>query len=334
MNLIQNTVNTLLPSNRKTTSGGWLSFNAPCCHNRGERMDDKRRGNVKIEKDGFVYNCFNCGFSAGWQPGKTFSKNTELLFKWLNVTDDALSKLKFEAGRPIGIASKIETPVVILQPIELPEQSLPIVKWIEAGNQSKELIGCIDYIFNRGLTLDDYNWHWTPAAGYKDRVLIPFYNDKVIVGYTGRKIKDGKPKYLTHSQNGYVFNIDAQTYDKKFVIVSEGQFDAISIEGVAIMHNDPNPAQCFKINSLRKEVIVVPDRDAAGLVMIAAAVKNSWSISMPPWGDDIKDISKAVEVYGKAYTLATILHYKISNPTAVGVAYKNTAAKYGITVKI
>jgi hypothetical protein len=330
MNLIQETINKLLPSTRKNTSGGWISFNAVCCHHRGERMDDKQRGGIKIEKDGFVYHCFNCGFAAGWQPPKQFTINTKKLFEYLNVSAGELDKLSFESTRPIDRLTNIDLPIVVLKPIELPEQSLPIVKWIETGNQSKELIGCIEYIFNRGLTLDDYNWHWTPAAGYKDRVLIPFYNDTVIVGYTGRKIKEGNPKYLTHSQNGYVFNIDAQTYDKKFVIVSEGQFDAISIGGVAIMHNDPNPAQCFKINSLRKEVIVVPDRDAAGVKMLEAAVKNGWSISMPPWGDDIKDISKAVEVYGKAYTLATILHYKQSNHS-VGVTYKKTAAKYGIT---
>jgi hypothetical protein len=327
MNLIQTSLLSILPPNRKTTSGGWLSFNSVCCHHKGERMDDKRRGNVKIEKDGFVYNCFNCGFAAGWQPGKLFSNNTKMLFLWLGMPLEELKRLGLKVrGMKDELDNIPKTFSLDLADIKLPDDTFPISEWIKLGCTNIELTSCIEYIQGRGLTLDDYNWHWSITNGYRDRVLIPFYNQGKIVGYTGRKIVNGNPRYLTHSQNGYVFNIDAQTYDKKFVIVVEGQFDAIASEGVAIMHNNPNDEQCFRINQLAREVIVVPDRDAPGIKMLEAADKNGWSISLPPWGDDIKDVSKAVEVFGKAYTLAAILHYRESGKIRIN-SQKNKLEK-------
>ena len=324
MNLIQASLQSILPPNRKTTSGGWLSFNAPCCHHKGERLDDKQRGGVKFEKDGFVYHCFNCGFAAGWQPGKLLSNNTKNLFLYLGMPFDDLQRIGLKVrGIKDDLATESNTFFSLeLKDINLPEDTLPISEWIKLGCNEPELISCITYIQGRGLTLDDYNWHWSATNGYRDRVLIPFYNQTHIVGYTGRKIVDGKPKYLTHSQNGYVFNIDAQTYDRAYVIVVEGQFDAIASDGVAIMHNEPSETQCFRINSLGKEVIVVPDRDAPGAKMLAAAVEHGWSMSLPPWGEEIKDVAKAVEVHGKAYTLAAILHYKESNKTKIEIKKK------------
>jgi DNA primase len=138
-------------------------------------------------------------------------------------------------------------------------------------------------------------------------VLIPFFQDGKIVGYTGRKITEGKPKYLTDAQPGYVFNIDRQTDDREYLIVVEGQFDAIAVDGVAIMSNDPNPTQVARINQLGKKVIVVPDRDKPGAKMIETALANGWSVSMPDWEDDIKDCADAMKRYGRLYTLFTIL---------------------------
>ena len=47
--------------------------------------------------------------------------------------------------------------------------------------------------------------------GYRDRLIVPFYSKKQIVGYTCRKVKEGKPKYVSEQQPGYVFNLDAQS---------------------------------------------------------------------------------------------------------------------------
>jgi hypothetical protein len=267
-----------------------------------------------VENDGFVFHCFNCNFAAGWTPGKLLSKNTKDLFKWLGLNE-------FDVGKLNLLALKIKDDQPVLKKAlnfelverPLPDDCLPIDTWIAEGSQDADLLDVISYLVDeRKVGWPWYNWHWSAAPGYRDRVIIPFYQDGKVVGYTGRKIKPGKPKYLTDSQSGYVFNIDQQHRNREYVIVVEGQFDAIAIDGVAIMTNDPNDAQVARINSLGREVIVVPDKDRPGAGLVKSAINNKWSASLPPWEDDIKDVADAVKRYGRLYVLTTILHYKVT----------------------
>lgn len=315
MNEIQAGLLALLPAKRKTTPSGWTSFNAPCCHHRGERRDDRLRGGILLNSTGgFQYHCFNCNYKAGWQPGKLLSKNTKALFKWVGMSDTDVSKLNL-----IALKLKDDQPsekrklTFELEERHLPEDCKPITEWITEGSNDPDLVAVIDYILGRGMEFSWYNWHWSSANGYRDRVILPFYHDGKIVGWTGRKIKDGKPKYLTDAQPGYVFNLSDQTNNRAFVVAVEGQFDAVAIDGVAFMHNEPNETQAARLNALGREVIVVPDNDRAGAKMIEKAIEYGWSVSLPPWGKDIKDVADAVKKYGRLYTLYSIVHYKESN---------------------
>lgn len=332
MSEIQAALQALLPPKKKLTPSGWTSFNAPCCHNRGESKDNRQRGGILLNPNGgFQYHCFNCNFKAGWSSGHLLSKNTKNLFKWLGLSNTDIDKLAFIAlqnkqdqpGNKITIKFELEEKT-------LPNNCLPIDTWIAEGTQDSDLLDVISYLINeRKIEWDWYPWHWSPDNGYRDRVILPFYHNEKIVGWTGRKIRDGKPKYLTDTQPGYVFNIDHQTYNRKYVIVVEGQFDAIAVDGVAVMHNEPNETQCSRINALGKEVIVVPDRDKPGAKLIQIALNNNWSVSLPPWEDDIKDTADAVRRYGRLYTLFTILHYRETNEIKIQLLKKKLEALNG-----
>jgi hypothetical protein len=312
MNTIQARVQLALPPKRKITPSGWESFNAPCCHHNGEKVDTRKRGGIMFSGDGFTYHCFNCSFKAGWQPGKLLSKNTRSLFSWLSISDSEIQQLAFDAIKQKDDQPKaVKLPNFELETTELPEDCLPIQQWINKGCEDSDFLEVVGYILDRGMSLDWCNWHWCSASGYRDRVIIPYYHEGRITGWTGRKIRDGKPKYLAHGQPGYVFNIDNQKDDRKFVIVVEGQFDAIAVDGVAIGHNDPNETQISRINQLAREVIVVPDNDKAGIQMLKAAVAHNWSVSLPDWGPDVKDVADAVKKFGRIYTLLTILKYRV-----------------------
>jgi DNA primase len=104
-----------------------------------------------------------------------------------------------------------------------------------------------------------------------------------------------------------VFGTDWQQENWNYVIVVEGIFDALCIDGVAVMHNDISDAQARMIRNLGKEVIVVPDQDQAGIDLIDRAVELGWSVSMPDWPSGIKDVNDAVIEYGKLATLLTIM---------------------------
>jgi DNA primase len=86
----------------------------------------------------------------------------------------------------------------------------------------------------------------------------------------------------------------------------EGIFDALSVGGLALMHNTVSDAQARLIRSLGKEITVVPDQDAAGMELVARAIELGWAVSMPNWPDDIKDVNDAVVRMGRLATILTI----------------------------
>lgn len=325
MNEIQSTLSAVLPPKRKSTPSGWIGFDAPCCHNRGETRDTKKRGGILFSaQEGFQYHCFNCGFKAGWTPGKLLSQNTKNLFKWLGLNQDDVNKLNLYA-----LKLKDDQPVVKktlsfdLQPKLLPDHSIDLKTLIEQDHTNyNTVLDHVTYLTARNFDIDWFPWHVSSAPGYTDRIIIPFYYQDQIVGYTARKITEGKPKYLSDSQPSYVFNLDRQTANRQFVIVVEGPFDAIGIDGVAVLSNEINSAQAIRLQGLNREVIIVPDRDRAGAKLLSAALEYGWSVSMPPWEEDIKDCADAVKKYGRLYTLSTILHYKETNKVKIEILRK------------
>ena len=114
-------------------------------------------------------------------------------------------------------------------------------------------------------------------------------------------------KYYTDVQPGYVFNMDAQDWTRKFVIVTEGPFDAITISGVSILGSEINDTQRELIDNLGRQVIVVPDRDAPGDKLIDQAIEFGWSVAFPEWEKSVSDVAEAVQKYGRLFTIQSIL---------------------------
>jgi 5S rRNA maturation endonuclease (ribonuclease M5) len=305
MSLVIDTISLHLPSRRKKTPSGWISFNAVCCHHNGTSSDTRQRGGMMIN-EGVSYHCFNCGFKTSWQPGRIVTTKFRKLMRWLNVPDDLISKCSLEALRlkeNSDYKSKFDILPKFIDKI-LPPDSVKIGE----AEYHDDMNLAIEYIANRGFYLDDYEWYWSPA--YPNRLIVPFYFNKNLVGFTARLLRDGKPKYISEQQPGYVFNFDNQKENRKYVIVCEGPFDAISIDGVAILGSEISDQQKTLINQLKREVIILPDRDSAGKKLVDQAIENNWSVSFPNWDPDIKDANEALLKYGRLATLYSIIRSK------------------------
>ena len=279
----------------KYTPSGWISGNAPCCD------DTRYRGGLIInEGDALSYSCFNCGFKASWQPGRPLSKNMKKFMQYLDMNDTIILKLSFQALKLLGEYTN-DNPISIIPTFNhraLPLGSVHINDVINNAHIPASLIPILTYIHRRGLYLDDYPFYWTPHKGYNNRLIIPYFYENKIVGYTSRAIDNSIPRYIAEQQPGYLFNIDAQRDNRKFIIVCEGPIDAISIGGCAIMGADIKESQHILLKQLRKEIILVPDRDAAGPKTVEQAMEFGWSVSFPEWPDGVKDINDAVVKLG------------------------------------
>ena len=320
MSLIIDTVQTHLPNRRKTTPSGWTSFNAVCCHHNGTSADHRLRGGIMIN-EGVSYHCFNCQFKASWQPGRPISGKFKKLLQWLGVPDDLITKCSIEALRLKedehykGMQGLIPTFIDKAMPLG----SKPIRKLLD--DPPEDLMPVLEYLHSRGFYVDDYDWHWCDEEGFRNRLIIPFMYQGRCVGWTARRITDGKPKYISEQQPGYVFNLDRQDYRRQYAIVCEGPLDAISIDAIALMGAEIKAGQHLLITKLQKEVILVPDRDEAGAKLIQQAIQHNWSVSFPEWGPGIKDINDAVRKYGRLYTLWSIISSK--ETTALKIQLKS-----------
>jgi hypothetical protein len=321
MSIVSDTLTLYLPAKRKTTPSGWTSFIAPCCIHNGETQDTKGRGGVIHEGEAVSFHCFNCGYKASWQPGRNLSYKFKKLLEWLNAPDDEITKLALDVMRENeGVEvkqHKVELPE--FSTVQLPEDAIKITDIKEFNKFSMSIL---EYMSARQLNLDDTDYYWSPSLAYRDRLIIPFYYEGRIVGYTARTVGESKSKYLTTMQPGYVFNLDEQGPNKIFCILCEGQIDALHIDGCAIGGSDIGDAQALLLNRLGKDIYVVPDRDKAGSKLVEQAIDRGWHVSMPDWDQDINDVGDAVDKYGRLYTLYSIASAAESSPLKIRLRAK------------
>lgn len=323
---ISNSVLQLLPARKKAGQNGWTSFNAPCCVHNGESADTRGRGGIKTNNGQISYHCFNCGYTSSFIPGRHLTFKFRKLLTWLGADDLTIRKLVIDAVRLKDLVAPEEIPEpeqeIKFEARTLPEEARNIIDLAsfyatgDYNNVPAALLASIEYVHRRQIDLTKYKFYWTPEEAYNlhRRIIVPFYYQEKIIGYTSRAIVDGiKPKYWSSHPADFVFNLDTQQPDWKFVIVCEGPFDAMSIDGVALSGSEVSDQQAELIDRLQREVIVVPDGDRAGRKLIDRAIELGWTVSFPVWLETCKDINEAVAKYGKLFVLKSILESRETN---------------------
>jgi hypothetical protein len=293
-----------LPAKRKQSGSGWTSFNAPCCVHNGENTDKRQRGGLKTSDQGWSYHCFNCGYTASFIIGRNLSFKARKLLAWLNVPQEEIERINLESLRHksiAGLLSDRQQTASELQGIRFEEREITNGELLTEEN-TKEL----DYLRSRAVPVNyPYMRNLLPTG--RSSIIVPFTYNHTVVGHCQRFLDDRTPKYINDIQPGYVFGTDLQSDRWNSVLVMEGVFDALSINGLAVLHAEINDAQVRLIRSLDREVIVVPDQDAPGMKLVDRAIELGWSVSMPEWDSDVKDVNDAVIKYGRVATLLTIM---------------------------
>jgi hypothetical protein len=331
-NVVQDAVMQLLPARRKR-SNDWISFNAVCCTHNGETPDTRGRGGIIPATDGAVsYHCFNCGFKVSYRPGWALSYKFRKLLSWLGADENTVRRLVLEAVRVRELVAPEQVPEperkIEIKPRGLPEGVVSLKEWAtyislqsQEWNMPRHLIQAVDYLASRdpGL-LDRYDFYLTDDESYNlhKRVIVPFYLKGQLMGYTARAFDDSvKPKYHSNYEPGFVFNLDRQTPDRKFVIVVEGPFDAMAVDGIAVLSNECSEVQADQIDDLARTVIVVPDFDThvdkrgrsvwSGSRLVDQAIEYGWNVSFPVWRETCKDVAEAVQKYGRLFVIKSII---------------------------
>lgn len=311
----------IVPGKKKTTQSGWHSFNAICCHYRGHKADRRARGGIKFDGDNWSYHCFNCGFKCTFTLGRTLTRNTRQLLSYCGMDKDDINKYSLESLQHKDLLdfTKLKREK---KKIKFKEMTLPDAELIDSDNPKHQIY--VSYLNKRKIRINDYPFMCTPDADGRqaNRVIIPYTYENKIVGHTSRYLDDRTPKFINEQQQGYVFGYDLQKPEYEVCIVTEGIFDALSINGCALTHNTISEDQAEILKNLNKKIIVVPDQDKTGLQICDRALGLGFYVSLPNWDDDVKDVNDSVVKYGKLPTLLSILKSATNSKIKIEVKRK------------
>jgi hypothetical protein len=307
-----------LPLQNGKTPGGWTTFNCPMCSDRRKRAGVIQSGS-KIS-----FHCFNCQYTTGWAPAPRLGGKYKKLVETLGVQVTDIHKVVLDLmkfGEELEIEDTDDS--YVYSAAEFKTHSLPdettMVEDLPDDHKVKQ------YAIERGL-LGKFPLLHINNPVYSARLTIPFMYNNKLVGWTGRHVNPPNKetaKYLLNTQPGYVFNIDRFVdSDRDFVIVVEGVFDAVFVDGISVLGNVVTPEQAHLIDKLNKRVILCPDRDEPGKELIDQAVDLGWEVSFPPWHPDIKDAADAIERYGRLLTVKSIVDFATNNKVKIRVQSK------------
>ena len=285
--------------------------------------DKRKRGGLITTGAKISYNCFNCGFTTGWEPNPTLGKKYKDLATKLGADQTDIHAITVDL---LKYAEDLETEDAtdyVYNLAKFKQEDLP--ETATAVDDLPEEHPIRQYAKERGL-IGLYPLLYFDESLYKQRLVVPFSYNGDLVGWTARHINPPNkttPKYLHKMQPGYVFNIDRFADSKReIVIVTEGVFDAIMVDGIAIQGNSVSPEQAHLIEKLGKRIIVCPDRDEAGVDLIMQAAELGWEVSFPPWHVDCKDAADAVQRYGRLATVSSIIKHATDNKLKIEVKAK------------
>jgi hypothetical protein len=338
-------VASVLTGTRRGANGAKMIC-CPMCPTRGETPDRRFRCGVMRKPDGVYIHCFNCGFVAEWKTGELISYNLKSFLERLGLPSRDVQYLNVKAmqyRRMIEISPEAQAIIPVVHTISFPAVKLPdgarsLTQLAEEGVTDIDFLEVADYLFGRGEAIAQASeFYWTPLTENQmnRRLIIPFYHDGEIVGYSGRYIDRStadKPKYWTQSAPNYLFNNAVLDGANEYVFVVEGPTDALAIGGVATLGAKLSEEAARWLNTCGKKIIVIADRDKSGKRWIDYALRYGWMVSFPKlrdghgfqnwWDNSVKDVAEATKEYGKLYAVRSIIASATAGKTEISVKQK------------
>ena len=205
----------VLGTSNKTSRGNY-SFKCPFCTHHKNKLEINCITNAKSENP---WHCWVCE-----AKGKTIRS----LFKNAKIPANKVAELNMIIA-PGKEYKQISTT------LELPKEFISLTDIVENKIATIESKHAIKFLRKRGITPEDiikYNIGFCNDGPYKERVIIPSYDENGIVNYfIARAYKDGPTKYKNppadaKSAIGWELYIN---WDAPIILV-EGMFDALTIK--------------------------------------------------------------------------------------------------------
>ena len=173
--------------------------------------------------------------------------------------------LKRAAGMKVSDFIKSDKPKITVPPIIIPVD-YPKEDFLDILGEGYTANKVRSYLANRQISTEQikrYHLQYAYKGKFAGRVIIPFIDDREVVWFQARAVSPNA--YLRYDnpkgakRTMLVYNIDAID---KVAIICEGPFDAMTVNGQAIMGSQLSEWQALKIWQKKPEkIIIVPDED-------------------------------------------------------------------------
>jgi len=192
---------------------------------------------------------------------------------------------------------------------------------------------CVNYLKKRRIPqamIDKFNLTFCEDGFYKDRIIIPYYDNDEVIWFQARHIGIGIPKYLNPSgvkKSQIIYNIDSLEEGGN-AILTEGAFDAMMVDGLAIMGKELSDYQMKRILEKKPSSITLAlDQDLPGLDgTIKAAnklVKNNFTNIFVVLYDGEKDFADMGEILARKTVKENSVPWNVASEVQVIMKQEN-----------
>lgn len=313
MSNFEDTIRSYVNFSHGVSGQGWNTTYCEYCGD-GKRTKGPRAGWMFTDNGNTAfYHCFNCGCNENFSINREakFSKNMTKVLDSFGIPKNEymlflLNNSKEEVKKTIASHYKyIEIPDYISPIKDSNSECIPDIKKFIKLKYGLS-INSYGYYYGTGTTNSDDKLEISLAKAMKGRIVIPFYHRGKLIYYQARDITEkSNKKYLMPNipKSNIIFNVDLlSTYDNYPLYVTEGVFDAIHLNGAAVLGNELSSQQIDLLSKSKKRKILVPDFGGDSNKLAEQFVEQGWEIAIPEFSKQCKDVSESVVKYGKLFT--------------------------------
>ena len=280
---------------------GWEVGKCQCCN------DYKERAGFKFTDSAFMYNCWNCNTVGGYDGVSTnISKKTRDILNAYGLSNDEINQAlggSFFAsgGNTENISLQTLQAEIVFQDVDLPKGSIRLGY---SDDHLDQQFALVKYLDSRRVDLEKYPMYFNPASEYADRVIIPYYKNGKLIYWQARSIlANDKNRFLNAPviRDSILFNIDKlNSFSKMPLFVTEGVFDAMMVDGIALLGSTLNAQKQELLSKSNRHKIFVIDKNLNGKKLAHKALSLGWDIMFTP--NNTEDLNDCVKQYGKIWT--------------------------------
>jgi hypothetical protein len=273
--------------------------------------DHSARAGWRLEPDEVFYNCYNCHFHASYEEGtgkfsrwmKEVLAANGIVEKDVQAITSTLFFNKDTTEKVLTLDSLTKKVNLHTPEIEFPSRTFQLGSTGNDGHQEP----LIEYLLGRHV--DPLRFYFSLEPAHLRRVIIPYWRDGKLIYWQSRSIdREVKPRYRNCpiAKDAIIYNFDLlNQYSDEPLFVTEGAFDAETINGICILGSSLNAAKIELLKRTRRRIIFVIDRDSNGSDLGEDVLRQGWELTfVDPNADDIND---SVCKFGLIYTIYTLI---------------------------